>query len=357
MEFQQTLQPISPLPHILSPPPYSPQAPSPPSQPPPTSSASAEMPPKPSPASEAALALRRSHYHLDYSQQFAAAEQAAEQAAERKKIAAKARREEKKKMPKKAKKAKDAVDGDGDVEMEDAEPGHRTIAIPMTAITCRDLATLFRRFGNDPQNHIIQDRIILYCVASPTFLPAKNPITQMSGLVSQKSDLTGLFRGTDRWRRVAEQAFWEENTIAVESLAEAGKMVLEGYKPAVKHLYLAYEMDVKVRYSAKAVTAVLGRLKAGLVEFKGLESLVAGLVYGDAGGRREDIVRGIEKGDELRVVVEAVGKLGVREKVLVLRSKEQEAGVGEVMMSIDDEAVGKVRELLMLDVGEGLAWS
>ncbi|KAK3627283.1 hypothetical protein LTR56_019289 [Elasticomyces elasticus] len=312
------------------------------------------MPPKPSPASQAALALRRSHYHLDYSQQFAAAEQAAEEVAERKKVAAKAKREEKKKP--KPKKAKDAVDGDGDVEMEDAELGHRDIAIPMTAISCRDLVRLFRRFGTNPQNHIIQDRIISYCVASTSFVPAKNPITQMQGLVSQKGDLTGLFRGTDRWRRVAETAFWETNTIAVENLAEAGTMVLGGYKSLVKRLYLAYEMDVGVRYSGKAVTTVLGRLKAGLVEFKGLESLVVACVYVDAGGRREDIVRGVEKGDELRVLVEAVGKLGVREKVVVLRDKGGEAGVGEVMMSIDDEAVGRVRELLMLDVGEGLAW-
>ncbi|KAK4945927.1 hypothetical protein LTR10_015020 [Elasticomyces elasticus] len=311
------------------------------------------MPPKPSPASEAALALRRSHYHLDYSQQFEAAEQAAEQAAERKKVAAKARREEMKKMPKKRKR-----DADGDVEMEDAAPagGQGDLAIPMTAISCTSLARLFRRFGDAPENHIIQDRIIRFCVAAPDFLPAKNPITQMSGLLSQKADLTGLFRGTDRWRRVAETAFWEMNTIAVESLAEVGKMVLEAHKPVVKRLYVGYEPDVTVKYSAKAVTTVLGRFKAGLVEFKALESLVVACVYGDAVGRREDIVRGIEKGDELRIVVEAMGKLGVKEKVVVLRDKGQEAGVGEVMMSIDDDAVGRVRELLMLDVGEGLAW-
>ncbi|KAK5675243.1 hypothetical protein LTS10_012004 [Elasticomyces elasticus] len=356
MEFQQTPQAPSPLPapshrrHIpLKLPHYpwhyhhSPRA-------------AAEMPPKPSPASLAALALRRSHYHLDYTQQFEAAEQAAEQAAERKKVAAKAEREEKK-TPKKKKVSKDAVNGDGDVEMEDAGPARRQGDIAMTKISCRDLARLFRRFGDDPANHIIQDRIISYCVTSSTFLPARNAITQMPGLLSQKSELTGLFRGTDRWRRVAEQAFWEENTIAVESLAEAGTMVLGGYKPVVKHLYLAFEMDVRVRYSGKAVTTVLGRFKAGLVEFKALESLVVACVYGDAVGRREDIVRGIEKGDELRVVVEAVGKLGVQEKVVVLRDKGQEAGVGEVMMSIDDDAVGRVRELLMLDVGEGLAWS
>ncbi|KAK5690636.1 hypothetical protein LTR97_012192 [Elasticomyces elasticus] len=312
------------------------------------------MPPKPSPAFEAALALRRSHYHLDYSQQFEAAEQAAEQAAERKKVAAKARREEKKKKktPKKRKR-----DADGDVEMEDAAPAGGQGDIPMTAISCTGLARLFRRFGDDPANHIIEDRIIRFCVASSTFLPARNAITQMSGLMSQKADLTGLFRGTDRWRRVAETAFWEMNTIAVESLAEVGKMVLEAHKPLIKHLYVGYEPDVTVKYSAKAVTTVLGRLKVGLVDFKALESLVVACVYRDAVGRREDIVRGIEKGDELRVVVEAVGKLGVREKVVVLRDKGQEAGVGEVMMSIDDDAVGRVKELLMLDVGEGLAWS
>ncbi|KAK5714302.1 hypothetical protein LTR17_017233 [Elasticomyces elasticus] len=309
------------------------------------------MPPKPSPSSLAALALRRSHYHLDYTQQFEAAEQAAEQAAERKKVAAKARREEKK-TPKKPER-----DADGDIEMEDAAPAGGQGAIPMTKISCRDLARLFRRFGDDPANHIIQDRIILYCVASPTFLPAKNPITQMSGLLSQKADLTGLFRGTDRWRRVAEKAFWEENTIAVESLAEIGKMVLGAHKRVVKRLYVAYEPDVTVRYSGKAVTTVLGRFKAGLVEFRALESLVVACVYGDAVGRREDVVRGIEKGDELRVVVEAVGKLGVKEKVVVLKDRGEEAGIGEVMMSNDDDAVGRVKELLMLDVGEGLAWS
>ncbi|KAK5722847.1 hypothetical protein LTR17_014233 [Elasticomyces elasticus] len=309
------------------------------------------MPPKPSPASLAALALRRSHYHLDYSQQFEAAEQAAEQAAERKKVAAKARREEKKRK---------AEDVDGDVEMEDAGPARRQgdLAIPMTAISCRDLVRLFRRFGQDPSNHVIQDRIISYCVASSTFLPAKNSITQMPGLLSQKSDLTGLFRGRDRWRRVAERAFWEENTIAVESLAEAGKMVLEAHKGVVKRSYVGFEMDgVRGKYSAKAVTTVLGRFKAGLGEFRALESLVVACVYGDAVGRREDILRGIEKEDELRVVVEAVGKLGVREKVVVLRDRGGEAGVGEVMKSIDDDAVGRAKELLMLDVGEGLAWS
>ncbi|KAK5711426.1 hypothetical protein LTR15_012499 [Elasticomyces elasticus] len=310
------------------------------------------MPPKPSPASKATLAPRRSHYHLDYSQQFEAAEQAAEQVAERKKVAAKARREEKKKTPKKRKR-----DADGDVEMEDDTPAGGQGDIPMTAISCTGLARLFRRFGDDPANHIIQDRIIQFCVASPSFLPAKNAITQMSGLLSQKIDLTGLFRGTNRWRRVAERAFWEENTIAVESLAEVGKMVLEAHKPVVKRLYVAYEPDKTVRYSAKAVTTVLGRFKAGLVEFKALESLVVACVYGDAVGRREDVLRGIEKGDELRVVVEAVGKLGVKDKVVVLKDKGQEVGVGEVMMSIDDDAVGRVKELLMLDVGEGLAWS
>ena len=189
-----------------------------------------------------------------------------------------------------------------------------------------------------------------------TVILAMNPITLMPGLTRPHLRAIKPFaEGSAEAREKAETAFWAGHVVVVSSL-EAIADIEEMYKPLVQRLYVSHEPKKGARWSALAVTGLVGKLKAALNELKGLEWLAVACVFEDAEAKREEL-RGedIKKAAELRILVEAVSKLKVKEKVVLMASEGEKAGVGTLEVSMEGSGEGVVGELLALEVGNGLA--
>ncbi|TKA71715.1 hypothetical protein B0A55_10829 [Friedmanniomyces simplex] len=287
------------------------------------------MPPKHSAADEAAIERKRSRYALDYSHQ-------------------RAKKRENVELAKSKRASKRAAE-------KDAVAGHAPVERPKSKKAENDLASLFACIEALHLLHAeVQTRIIRHAITSATFLPARNPTTLLPGLVSKHAELLRPFHHSIRLNLLAEGGFWDCNTVAVDNLEEVSTMVQDAYKPLIKHLYLAHEPDLKVVYSEQAVTSVVGRLKVGLTELKELESLTIAFLYEEAGKKKWEVANGTG-GDELRIMVEALTRLEVRDRVVLLQNLGNGADVGDVVISVEDDASGMVGELLELDIGDELA--
>ncbi|KAK4543848.1 hypothetical protein LTR36_004881 [Oleoguttula mirabilis] len=208
-----------------------------------------------------------------------------------------------------------------------------------------------RRFKRLPAP--VQKRIIRFAVTSSTYLIAINPVTKMEDLNGDFSDLIRPFSRVDSLRKMAEEVFWVQNTVAITGLQQLDRLS-SANKGRIKRLYIIHDPDMAAKYGKPAVTGVFGKLKAKLKDLTELKYLALAFTYEDLPARLQDAKDG-EDMAELLVVVEAVSKLSrIKEKVVLLKEEGEEAGVDNVVATGAIVTAGVVKELLALEPGDGL---